>query len=1218
MKKRKILIFGISTIVIIIFCLGLEKLFISNNFNFEKKTEKFERVLNEKIKIVDDIFTEANEIIKVKKIKGLFADKNFSKKTETQNITLLIFQTDTLKYWSNNNVSFDEIFSSNFDEDKIIFLKNGWYFINEKTVNNYREVSLILIKNEYSYENDYLSNSFKSDFDFIGNAKINTSLSKYNIYENSKFLFSIQYEPSLKLTETQNLLIALFYLLAFLSFIVFLYYLHVFLLYDTKFSKYTIWVYFFDLIIVRFLLFYFKIPHTVYTSELFGPGYFAQSEFLPSFGDLFINTILFLIIAIIIFKKVRIQLNYQINKPIISITISVISISVIILLFIYITYLIKSLILDSTISFELTNIFTLNFLSIAGVFIISSLFISFYLISEKICTILFRNRIPYLITSIVFILILIICILLNGNQLYYNLGIATAFLFIISYGMFSKLKSELKIITHSIFIIVIFSIFSTIVLYKLNLYKENEKRISLARRLSESNDYIAEYAFEKVKKQIVNDKNIIDLLKRNISDEVVSNYIVKNYFNGFWDKYKVQLTICDKNDSLRLEAQNQMVDCKDFFISLIKNIGKETKTDDLFVLNYETGGNNYIAPIYYNNDSIGKTIFIELNSKFIPKGLGYPELLIDKKIFINANLGNYSYAKYKKKELIEAYGSFYYSINYNMVRADSSEIYFFDYNGYNHLLFNYEKNKSLIITKKSTDLLEIAALFSYMFFYFSIYFLIFIVLINIPFRKTINVNFKNRLQVSMISVILISFLAIGIAVYYYINDLNNKKNIEVLSEKSLSILIELQDKLNEYDSFNSDFSSYIDNYLIKFSNIFFTDINIFNVNGELMYSSRPQMINEGLLNNYINTTAYYQMYFRHKSFYIQKEKIGNLEYYSAYIPIYINGKKLFGYMNLPYFAKEGELKKELSSFLMTFVNIYAILIWLSITIALIFAARITKPLKLISEKISNITFGKTNEKIVWNRTDEIGVLVKEYNRMLDELAISAEKLAKSERESAWREVAQEVAHEIKNPLTPIRLNIEFLEMAWKQKSPDFDVKIESITKAVNEQIDNLARIAEEFSSFAKMPSPIFEEINVLNNINSVKNLFEISDNITINISYDKNRKYIILGDKNQINRVFNNLIKNAIQALGNRTEGLIDINIKQLNKKIQISIFDNGVGISENDVNKIFTPSFSTKTSGMGIGLYMVKQIVEAHKGRIWFESSEGFGTTFYLEFSSL
>jgi len=274
-------------------------------------------------------------------------------------------------------------------------------------------------------------------------------------------------------------------------------------------------------------------------------------------------------------------------------------------------------------------------------------------------------------------------------------------------------------------------------------------------------------------------------------------------------------------------------------------------------------------------------------------------------------------------------------------------------------------------------------------------------------------------------------------------------------------------------------------------------------------------------------------------------------------------------------------------------------------------------MKLIQEKLSRLKLGKKNEKISWKKNDEIGGLIDDYNRVIDELAVSAEMLAKSERESAWREMAKQIAHEIKNPLTPMKLSVQHLKKAWDEKTPDWEKRFEKFSKTMIEQIESLSNIASEFSDFSKLPKTIDEPIDL---IQIIENAVELYRENKQNIYFNKPElgKWEVLADKTQLIRIFNNLIKNSVQAISSLENGMIEIGIKKEESQYVIEIKDNGVGIANEQKEKIFSPNFTTKTGGMGLGLAMVRNIVENYKGKIWFESETGIGTTFFVKLPAI
>jgi nitrogen fixation/metabolism regulation signal transduction histidine kinase len=234
--------------------------------------------------------------------------------------------------------------------------------------------------------------------------------------------------------------------------------------------------------------------------------------------------------------------------------------------------------------------------------------------------------------------------------------------------------------------------------------------------------------------------------------------------------------------------------------------------------------------------------------------------------------------------------------------------------------------------------------------------------------------------------------------------------------------------------------------------------------------------------------------------------------------------------------------------------------------------------------------------------------------MVDEIEDSTHKLANSEREYAWREMAKQIAHEIKNPLTPMKLNVQQLFKSWNDKVPDFEKMLERFTKNQIEYIDNLSSIASAFSAFAKMPVTNPVEVNILDQIRINLELFKNTDNVTFNIEWPNETKIVIYADKEQLNGVFSNLIKNGIQSIPSGMKGLISLKLEVKSDKVVVSVSDNGSGVPADLRKNLFTPNFTTKSSGMGLGLSIAKKYIESANGRIWFDSEVGKGSVFYFE----
>jgi two-component system nitrogen regulation sensor histidine kinase NtrY len=390
------------------------------------------------------------------------------------------------------------------------------------------------------------------------------------------------------------------------------------------------------------------------------------------------------------------------------------------------------------------------------------------------------------------------------------------------------------------------------------------------------------------------------------------------------------------------------------------------------------------------------------------------------------------------------------------------------------------------------------------------------------------------------------------------------------------------------------------------------NVNVYDLYGNLQVASENMVYSRGVLSNKIHPVAYYHLNNLREIQHVQEETIDPLSYLSIYTTIRGKDRQPVFYLNIPYFTSQLDLKQEISNFLVTIINLNAFIFLIAGILALFITNKITQSFSVIGEKMRAIKLGGTNEAIVWNKSDEIGELVKQYNRMVQQLEQSAEALARSEREGAWREMARQVAHEIKNPLTPMKLSIQYLQRAVNNNSDNVKDLTASVANTLIEQIDHLSKIAADFSQFANITNRKIEIVDLHQVIGSLVDLYSTDPRVRITWHHPPG-SLVMKADKTQMNRVFTNLLANAVDASQEREFTLIEVQETIMDQEITISIRDNGEGIPEERWSKIFLPNFTTKTSGTGLGLAMCKSIVEQAQGQIWFETNPDTGTTFFV-----
>ena len=473
-------------------------------------------------------------------------------------------------------------------------------------------------------------------------------------------------------------------------------------------------------------------------------------------------------------------------------------------------------------------------------------------------------------------------------------------------------------------------------------------------------------------------------------------------------------------------------------------------------------------------------------------------------------------------------------------------------------------------------------------------------------------SLRKRIYFSIVGMTLLSFLIIGTATIFYTKTENEKYHRDRLARKERAVEVALNYYLKDSDGdLNSFYTKDFHDKIIELADIHALELNLFDLEGKWFSSSNFEYFDLGILPDSISKSTLKDLKEEGGHLLTSKVAKGEELIYSLAYVLNQSGEPV-AIMNIPYFTSDELSREETEEFLLALVEVYTILLIAGLILAYYLSNSITKNLITVTKKINSLSLSETNQEIPWNGKDEIGSLVDAYNQKVRELEINAQKLAQSERQSAWREMAKQVAHEIKNPLTPMLLQVQQLERSWKDGKEDFGERLQKFKQTMAEQIETLSRIASEFSSFAKMPAPKKSEIILQESIEKVVHLFAGSDSYKLTWELPE-KPCNIYADKDHISRILNNLITNATQAVPADKKGEIEIELSENAHGAIISVTDNGVGIPKEQLNEIFEPNFTTKSSGTGLGLAMVKSMVELANGEIEIVSKVGFGTTFII-----
>lgn len=467
-----------------------------------------------------------------------------------------------------------------------------------------------------------------------------------------------------------------------------------------------------------------------------------------------------------------------------------------------------------------------------------------------------------------------------------------------------------------------------------------------------------------------------------------------------------------------------------------------------------------------------------------------------------------------------------------------------------------------------------------------------------------NMRLASKLQYLIVSLALASFVYIFWMSIRYVRRTNEHRQQVSIQQKCKYIQSALQNMYFWDVSLTMANTTGLNIDLKDLSYAYETDINVYDLRGKLLGTSTPILFDRGILSRHVPP----EPFFSGKPFVTAQEHIGSLQYLAGYVPFYNGNYVPIGFISVPSFISHDEMVMEIDNYLSRLLPVYLIVLILALLISVLVSQSFTLSLSRMAEKMHQYRLGKEDNHIQYENKDEVGELVTRYNELVDELELAARRLVRSEREGAWRTMARQVAHEINNPLTPMKLTIQQLQRT--KGTERFDEYFTKSTTMLIQQIDNLSHIAQSFSTFAKMPEVKASEVDVAEKLSGV---IAMLSNGTIPVRYiGPDKGVTALADEEQIAEVFTNIIKNALQAMEEKNDGDIIVQLKQREQYVEISISDNGPGIPLEIQDKIFTPNFTTKSAGSGLGLAISKNIVEGCDGQIRFETSDK-GTTFYI-----
>ena len=746
----------------------------------------------------------------------------------------------------------------------------------------------------------------------------------------------------------------------------------------------------------------------------------------------------------------------------------------------------------------------------------------------------------------------------------------------------------------------------------LGFRKEVDRVTVWANRLAVDRNLALEIQLRSVEESIANDQLLSALSMLENTAGMLQNRISDNYLSRIRQDNSITVHVYKEDDKTGTENFNTItrsgtpISEGSRFFFLTDGNGRSTYAGTFFFWNKEHGLVRMLLMVEPNSNREDRGYYSILGRFSKPGEINIPSF--------------YSYAKYIDDRLVSYKGNFPYptvsfvSGNSRLASEDSHVLRMKDNV---HFVNMVSENEVIVISRKQRGATAYFTSFSYLFL--MIYAILFLFVRQENKKQIFKKNFfRKRINTILFTSSLLILASMAVISVLFVYKRNEANMYDLMSTKINTIQALMETRVRQASSWQDLLHPDMISYLENIGNTTKSDITLYTPEGKVFHSTNPEVFEKQILGSRINEDAYKNIRYMHQRFFIHREKITDYRYWMLYAPVFNDNRQMIGIISTPYTDRNYDFRREAFSHAALLINLFLLLLIASLLLSTRELNRIFSPLVEMGKKMDKTDIHNP-EYIIYKREDEISTIVDAYNRMQEDLAASTKMLASAERDKAWSEMARQVAHEIKNPLTPIKLEIQRLIRLKQKGNPAWEEKFDKVADVVLEHIDILTDTANEFSTFAKL----YSEEPVLINLDKIlKEQLLIFDNKeNVKISYIGLEDAYVMAPKPQLIRVFVNLITNAIQAVeihqkelmeneGEFISGKIFIGLRNSTKDgyYDIVFDDNGAGVKEENLDKLFTPNFTTKTGGTGLGLAISRNIITKCEGEISYRKSYALG----------
>ncbi len=1107
-------------------------------------------------------------------------------------------------------------------EIKLLHVGQGDFLIRKWEVNPTKFlIAVITLRRNYPIENNYLHSSVNEHIFPNGDYSILPSTSSLGNEVNLKGQTAFKLSAANSTLRNTNHPVGV--IMVFVSLLLLVYF--VFEISTKRLARFP------DIIFGVLVLVFFVVrkgmvsldfPVAFWYSRLFDPQWFSSSSLNQSLGDLMINQLVVFVLCLYLFRNyyrfyiVKKMLSHKVA----SVVLSIVGAVAILFGILYPFVVVQTLYNNSSIVIDITESLQFDTLRIVAFLVLTVGWGSSFLFVHVFLRLLIRHKKSKY--DLVFVLagcILFVVINLISGQYFLSSLYIGIFFIVALWGL--RLYSNLKKLSYRTFVYLFFTAFCFALngaysIFYFNRIEKIENEFRFAENFLIDRDYLGESLLQDVMHQIAADVFIQTRLSsvflgKEAVRQKVRQVFIPNYFNKYDEEIHLFNAVGDP-----LENRTPTT-----FSDLVAQYDKEafrTDYEGVYFINSPTSDvtQKYLVVVPIRRmEMLSGYVVLELSLKKIIPDSVYPELLVDNRFNQFYRTEDLSYAVYRDQQILFSSGDFNFErlFDYSWLGDPAIHTEGVSKLGYMHIAFEDQSNRVAVVSMPMVRTAYVLANFSFlMVLGLGIILILVLALGIVNYWRGSKLVFSARIQLFLNLSFFLPLIVVSITTLSLTSIANKEQLDKEYIDKSRVFGDQMSIVLDDYliDNYSLDFEAELTD-LAKLSNL---DANIYLPHGKLLSSSQPLIYENGLLSEYINPEALERIQ-RGESLFIIPEQVGTLNYYVSYTVLQSpRTGDIIGILGIPFFQAGSSLEKAQITVLANILNVFAGIFILLLVLSYFVSQWLTYPLKIITQSLSKTSLTQMNQPLTWKADDEIGLMVKEYNQMLFNLGESKAELEQTQREKTWREMAQQVAHEIKNPLTPMKLTLQQLERAIKGET-NTPEKTDKAIASLLQQVDTLNDIASSFSSFAKMPEPIIRELELVSLLKRVVNLHNHSGEINLSLG---TKEVVIRGDDQLLSRIFSNLIINGFQAARPGISAKVSIEVVLIGQYVRVIFRDNGKGIKPELEESVFIPHFSTKRSGSGLGLAISKQGIQQMNGRIWFESKVGVGTTFFIELPSV